>query len=197
LEDFAVGQVYMVGPVPVSADAIKAYARQFDPQPFHTDEELADSIFFQGLVASGWHTASLTMSLVVQALPIAGGVIGGGVDELRWPKPLRPGDELRLQGEIVEVRPSRSKPGQGLVRVRTTTLNRAGETVQTMIANLIVPRRPAWRAEVPLELANLSGCARSAGRYKPGQSGQVRRVLGTGNPCAYPGEASKRAPSGR
>ena len=111
------------------------------------------------------------MSLVVKALPIAGGVIGGGVDELRWPKPLRPGDELRLQGEIVEVRPSRSKPGQGLVRVRTTTLNRAGETVQTMIANLIVPRRPAWRAGAPLELANLSACARSAGRYKPGQSG--------------------------
>ena len=143
LEDFAVGQVYTAGPVRVSADDIKAYARQFDPQPFHTDEASAHSTFFQGLVASGWHTASLTMSLVVQALPIAGGVIGGGVDELRWPKPLRPGDELRLEGGIVEVRPSRSKPGQGLVRVRTTTLNRAGEAVQTMIANLIVPRRPA------------------------------------------------------
>jgi acyl dehydratase len=143
LEDFAVGQVYTAGPVRVSADDIKAYARQFDPQPFHTDEASAQSTFFQGLVASGWHTASLTMSLVVQALPIAGGVIGGGVDELRWPKPLRPGDELRLEGEIVEVRPSKSKPGQGLVRVRTTTLNRAGEAVQTMIANLIVPRRPA------------------------------------------------------
>src|SRR5215211_6563287 len=88
LEDFAVGQVYEAGPIPVSADAIKAYAHQFDPQPFHTDAELARSTFFQGLVASGWHTASLTMSLVVQALPIAGGVIGGGVDELRWPKPL-------------------------------------------------------------------------------------------------------------
>src|SRR4051812_41648766 len=110
LEDFAVGQVYEAGPIPVSAGAIKAYARLFDPQPFHTDEELARSTFFQGLVASGWHTASLTMSLVVQALPIAGGVIGGGVDELRWPKPLRPGDELRLEGEIVEVRPSRTKP---------------------------------------------------------------------------------------
>src|SRR5215207_6187414 len=143
LEDFTVGQVYIAGSVPISADAIKAYARQFDPQPFHTDEELARSTFFQGLAASGWHTASLTMSLVVQALPIAGGVIGGGVDELRWPKPLRPGDELKLEAEIIEVRPSRSKPGQGLVRVRTTTLNRAGEAVQTMIANLIVPRRPA------------------------------------------------------
>src|SRR3954453_15161383 len=143
LEDFAVGQVYGAGPIPVSADAIKAYARQFDPQPFQTNRKLARSPFFQGLVASGWHTASLTMSLVVQALPIAGGVIGGGVDELRWPKPLRPGDELRLEGEIVEVRPSRTKPGQGLVRVRTTTLNRAGEAVKTVIANLIVPRRPA------------------------------------------------------
>jgi|KBSSwiStaDraftv2_1062776.scaffolds.fasta_scaffold1601135_1 acyl dehydratase len=146
LEDFAVGQVYAAGPIPVSAEAVKAYARQFDPQPFHTDEELARSTFFQGLVASGWHTASLTMSLVVQAFPIAGGVIGGGVDELRWPKPLRPGDELRLEGGIVEVRPSRSKPGQGLVRVRTTTLNRAGKAVQIMIANLVVPRRPAERA---------------------------------------------------
>jgi acyl dehydratase len=143
LEDFAVGQIYTVGPIRVSADAIKAYARQFDPQPFHTDEELARSTFFQGLAASGWHTASLTMSLVVQALPIAGGVIGGGVEELRWPKPLRPGDELRLESEIVVVRPSRSKPGQGLVRVRTTTLNQAEEVVQTMVANLIVPRRPA------------------------------------------------------
>jgi acyl dehydratase len=146
LEDFAVGQVYGAGPIPVSADAIKAYAQHFDPQPFHTDEELARATFFQGLAASGWHTASLTMSLVVQALPIAGGVIGGGVDELRWPTPLRPGDELRLEGEIVDVRPSRTRQNQGLVRVRTTTLNREGQAVQTMIANLIVPRRPAERA---------------------------------------------------
>ena len=83
------------------------------------------------------------MSLVVEALPIAGSVIGGGVDELRWPMPLRPGDELRITGEIVAVRPSRTKPSQGLVRVRTTTLNRDGQAVQTMIANLVVPRRPA------------------------------------------------------
>ena len=142
LDDFAPGQIYTAGPIPVTADAIKAYARQFDPQSFHTDEALARSTFFRGLAASGWHTASLTMSLVVQALPIAGGVIGGGVDELRWPTPLRPGDELRLEGEIMEVRPSRTKPGQGLVRVRTTTLNREGQAVQTMIANLVVPRRP-------------------------------------------------------
>jgi len=146
LEDFAPGQIYTAGPIPVSADAIKAYARQFDPQPFHTDEALARSTFFRGLAASGWHTASLTMSLVVQALPIAGGVIGGGVDELRWPTPLRPGDELRLEGEIMEVRPSRTKPGQGLVRVQTTTLNREGQAVQTMIANLVVPRRPTEKA---------------------------------------------------
>src|SRR3954465_11389194 len=146
LEDFAPGQIYTAGPIPVSADAIKAYARRFDPQPFHTDEALARSKFFHGLAAGGWRTASLTMSLVVQALPIAGGVIGGGVDELRWPTPLRPGDELRLEGEIVEVRPSRTKPGQGLVRVRTTTLNREGQAVQTMIANLVVPRRPTEKA---------------------------------------------------
>ena len=143
LEDFAVGQVYEAGPIPVSADAIKVYARQFDPQAFHTDAELARSTFFQGLVASGWHTASLTMSLVIQALPIAGGVIGGGVDELRWPKPLHPGDKLRLEGEIVEVRPSRTKPNQGLIRVRMMTLNQKGKAVQTMIDNFVEPRRPA------------------------------------------------------
>jgi acyl dehydratase len=142
LDDFAAGQIYTAGPISVTADAIKAYAHQYDPQPFHTDEASARATFFRGLVASGWHTASLTMSLVVQALPIAGGVIGGGVDELRWPTPLRPGDELRLKGEIMEVRPSRTKPGQGLVRVRTATLNREGQAVQTMIANLVVPRRP-------------------------------------------------------
>ncbi len=141
LEDLVVGQIYRAGPVPVSAEAIKAYARQFDPQSFHTDEHAAADTFFGGLAASGWHTASLTMRLVVQALPFAGGVIGGGVDELRWPRPLRAGDELRLEGEIIEVRPSRSQPTRGLVRVRTTTLNRAGEPVQTMIANLVVPRR--------------------------------------------------------
>ena len=142
LEDFAVGQVYAAGPIPIAADAIKAYARAFDPQPFHTDEQFAETTFFRGLVASGWHTASLTMRLVVEALPIAGGVIGGGVDELRWPRPLRPGDELHLEGEIIEVRPSRSKPTQGLVRVRTTTFNRERQAIQTMIANLVVPRRP-------------------------------------------------------
>ena len=142
LEDFRVGQVFRAGPVAVSADAITAYARQFDPQPFHTDADAARATFFGGLAASGWHTASLTMRLVVEALPIAGGVIGGGVDELRWPRPVRPDDELRLEAEVVEVRPSRSKPERGLVRVCTTTRNRAGEAVQTMIANLVVPRRP-------------------------------------------------------
>ena len=142
LEDISVGDRFSGGAIAVTVETIKAFAREFDPQPFHTDEALARSTFFRGLAASGWHTASLTMSLVVQALPIAGGVIGGGVDELRWPAPLRPGDELRLEGEIMEVRPSRTKPGQGLVRVRTTTLNREGQAVQTMIANLVVPRRP-------------------------------------------------------
>jgi acyl dehydratase len=141
LEDLAVGQIYRAGPVPISAEAIKAYALQFDPQPFHMDEDAAADTFFGGLAASVWHTASLTMRLVVEALPLAGGVIGGGVDELRWPRPLRAGDELHLEGEIIEVRPSRSQPARGLARVRTTTLNRTGEAVQIMVANLIVPRR--------------------------------------------------------
>src|SRR4051812_24880224 len=108
LEDFAPGQVYTAGPIAISADAIKAYARQFDPQPFHTDETLAPSTYFRGLAASGWHTASLTMSLVVQGLPIAGGVIGGGGGERRRAKPLRPGGELGLGGEKVGGRAPRA-----------------------------------------------------------------------------------------
>src|SRR4051812_50119792 len=102
LDVFPPDQIYTAGPIPVSPDAIKAYARQFDPQPFHTDEALARSTFFRGLAASGWHTASLTMSLVVQALPIAGGVIGGGGGGVRWPKPLRPGGGPRAGGGVME-----------------------------------------------------------------------------------------------
>jgi acyl dehydratase len=129
-------------PVSVDADSIKAFARQFDPQPFHLDEATAARTFFGGLAASGWHTAAITMKLLVKGgLPLAGGIIGAGVEEVRWPRPVRPGDRLRVESEVLEVRPSRSRPEQGLAKIRTTTLNQNGEPVQVMTSNLIVPRR--------------------------------------------------------
>jgi acyl dehydratase len=142
LEDFAVGQIYRTGTLAVDVDAIKAFAANFDPQPFHLDEAAAAKSFFQGLAASGWQTAALTMRLLVtEGAPIAGGIIGAGMDELRWPRPVRPGDSLHLESEVLEVRPSRSRPEQGLVKMRTTTLNQNNEPVQIVVANLVVPRR--------------------------------------------------------
>lgn len=142
-DDYAIGQRFVSAEAAVvDAAAVRDFASRFDPQPFHLDEAAAASSMFNSLAASGWHTAALTMRLVVGSdLRPAGGVIGGGVDELRWPRPVRPGDRLTLEGEVVELRPSRSKPGQGLVRVRFRTLNQHGEPVQEMVANLIVPRR--------------------------------------------------------
>ena len=144
LEDFAAGQVYRTGRRRIEAERIKTFASEFDPQPFHLDEEKARDSMFRGLAASGWHTAALTMRLLVEGeMKPAGGIIGGSCDEFRWPRPVRPGDELRVESEVLEVRPSRSRPDQGMVRVRNTTLNQNDEPVQTMIANLVVPRRPA------------------------------------------------------
>jgi acyl dehydratase len=142
LEDFSPGQTFESPRVTVDAQAIKAYARQFDPQPFHLDEAAATGTFFKGLAASGWHTVSMTMRLLVDGgLPIAGGIIGAGVDEIRWPRPTRPGDTLRLVSEVLEVRPSKSRPDQGLMKVRTTTFNQRDEPVQVMVSNLVVMRR--------------------------------------------------------
>jgi acyl dehydratase len=143
LEDYTVGQTFGSGRVLVDRDQIKRFAAAFDPQPFHLDENAAQDSFFRGLAASGWHTAALTMRLLVQSdLSPAGGIVGAGFDEFRWPRPVRPGDELRLKSEVLEVRPSRSRPDQGLIKVRTTTLNQDDEPVQILIANLVVPRRP-------------------------------------------------------
>lgn len=142
LEDFAVGQTFSSGRWRVTKEQIKAFAAEFDPQPFHLDEAAAKDTFFGGLAASGWHTAALTMKLLVESeLQPAGGVIGAGFDEFRWPKPVRPGDELRIESEVLEVRPSQSKPNQGLIKLRTTTLNQYNEAVQVQIGNLVVPRR--------------------------------------------------------
>lgn len=143
LEDFAAGQTFGSGRLRVDKEQIKSFAAEFDPQPFHLDEEAANASIFQGLAASGWHTAALTMRLLVEGeLKPAGGVIDTGFDEFRWPRPVRAGDELRVESEVLEVRPSKSRPDQGLIKVRTTTLNQNGEGVQIMIGNLMVRRRP-------------------------------------------------------
>lgn len=143
LEDFAVGQVYGSGRLTVAAEDIKRFAAEFDPQPFHLDDAAARASFFGGLAASGWHTAALTMRLLVASeLKPSGGIVGAGFDEFRWPRPVRPGDELHVESEVLEVRPSKSRPTQGLIKVRTTTLNQNGEPVQISVGNLVVPRRP-------------------------------------------------------
>jgi len=143
LEDYAVGQRFRSGRLRVDKERIKRFGAEFDPQPFHLDEDAARRTIFGGLVASGWHTAAVTMRLLVESdLKPAGGIVGAGADEFRWPRPVRPGDELRIESEVLEVRPSKSRPDQGLIKVRTTTLNQNDEAVQIIVANLVVPRRP-------------------------------------------------------
>ena len=143
LEDFAVGQVYRSGCLRVDKEQILAFARQFDPQPYHLDEEAARKSAFGGLAASGWHTAALTMRLLVDGeFKPAGGILGVGFDELSWPRPVRPGDELHATSEILDVRPSKSRPDRGMIKVRTTTLNQNDEAVQVFTGNLLVARRP-------------------------------------------------------
>jgi acyl dehydratase len=149
LEDFTVGQTFRSGRLRIDKERIKTFAAEFDPQPFHLDEEAARDTIFGGLAASGWHTAAVTMRLLVESdLQPAGGIVGAGADEFRWPRPVRPGDELRIESEVLEVRPSRSRPDQGLIKVRTTTLNQNDEAIQVIIANLVVPRRPTQDAKV-------------------------------------------------
>lgn len=143
LSDFTVGQTYRTpGRGKITAEEIKRFAQEYDPQPFHLDEEAARDTFFGGLAASGWHTAAITMRLLVDSdFKAANGLIGAGFDELRWPKPVRPGDELCVEMEVLEVRPSRSRPDIGLVKFRMTTLNQDGEAVQIGVCNLVVPTR--------------------------------------------------------
>jgi acyl dehydratase len=143
LEDFAAGQTFNTGRHRVDKEQIIAFARQFDPQPFHTDEEAARQSPFGGLAASGWHTAGMTMRLMVDGeFKPAGGILGVGFDDLSWPRPVRPGDELHAISEILDVRPSKSKPDRGMIRVRTTTFNQNNEPVMMFTGNLLVPRRP-------------------------------------------------------
>lgn len=143
LEDLAVGRRFTSKSHEVDAAQIKAFAAQFDPQPFHLDEAAAQGTLFAGLAASGWHTAAITMRLLVESgLPLMGGIIGAG-GEVAWPKPTRPGDVLHVVSEIEEIIPSRSRNDRGMVKVRSETRNQRDEVVQVLIAKLIVPRRVA------------------------------------------------------
>jgi acyl dehydratase len=139
-EDLAVGQKFASPTLSVDEAAITSFAGQFDPQPFHLDDAAARQTIFEGLAASGWHTAALTMRLCLASdFRPAGGILGIG-GELNWLKPVRPGDELRVEIEVIETRVSRSRPGQGVVKVRVTTLNQNGDTVQTFSPTLFVDR---------------------------------------------------------
>jgi acyl dehydratase len=141
-EDYATGQTYLTGKHQIEKDQIIAFAKQFDPQFYHLDEEAAKNSPFKGLAASGWHTAAITMRLMVGGeFKPAGGIIGVGFDELSWSRPVRPGDELYVKSEILEARPSKSRNDRGTIRVRNTTFNQNDEVVQTFTGNLLVPRR--------------------------------------------------------
>jgi len=142
LDDLRVGQRFISGTYALDEGQVIAFASEFDPQPFHLDAAAAAGMFFGGLVASGWHTAAITMRLLVQGgVPIARGLIGLGA-ELSWPRPTRPGDVLRVESEVVEVSPSRSRPDRGMIKVRSETRNQRDEVVQVLEARMMVPRRP-------------------------------------------------------
>ena len=148
LEDFETGQTFGSGRIHIDAERIKRFAAEFDPQPFHLDEGAATDSIFRGLAASGWHTAAITMRLLVDGdLKPAGGIVGAGFDDFRWPRPVRPGDELRVESEVLETRPSKSRSDQGVIKVRTTTLNQNDEAVQVSVGNLIVRRRSTSSGE--------------------------------------------------
>ena len=140
-DDLKMGDRFQSEPLNVTEKQLIEFAHKFDPQMFHLSRKRAERTIFKGLVASGWHTAAITMRLFVQTLNFAEGAIGLGVDELRWPNVVRPGDVLRVETEIVDARPSRSRPGFGIIRLRNVTTNQRGQIVQTMLASAMVPRR--------------------------------------------------------
>ncbi len=143
-EDLPVGRSFTSGSVTVSEAEIIAFARQFDPQFFHLDPEAAKTSLFKGLAASGWHTAGLTMRLLTAGhMPIAGGLIGRGTDQLEWVRPVRPGDTLRVETEVIEARRSITRPRQGWVKMRNTTLNQRDQPVQIFVPLMPVPVRGA------------------------------------------------------
>jgi len=140
-DDLKAGDRFKSEPLNVTEKQLIEFAHKFDPQMFHLSRKKAERTIFKGLVASGWHTAAMTMRLFVQTLNFAEGAIGLGVDELRWPNVVRPDDVLTVETEIVDVRPSRSRSGFGIIRLRNVTTNQRGQIVQTMLASAMVPRR--------------------------------------------------------
>ena len=143
LDDLVVGQTFTSHSMTVSAEEIKSLAAQFDPQPFHLDDDAARATLFGGLVASGWHTAAITMRLIVDSnARIAGGLIGLGA-EVSWPRPTRPGDVLRVRSEVLDIAPSKSKPDRGVFTMRHETLNQHDQAVQVTTVKVMIPRRPA------------------------------------------------------
>jgi len=143
LEDISVGDRFVTDSLTIDEEHIKNFARQYDPQPFHLDDAAARKTLFNGLAASGWHTAALTMRLLVTSgMPLATGLIGAGV-QLEWPQPTRPGDVLHVESEVLEIKPSRSKPDRGILTVRSRTLNQRGEVVQQTTSKVVAFRRPA------------------------------------------------------
>jgi acyl dehydratase len=140
LEDLYVGQRFASAPLLIDAEQIKKFAAEFDPQPFHLDEEAAKDSLFGGLAASGWHTAALTMRLLVESVPLADGLIGAEL-ELAWPKPTRPGMTLRLFSEVTDIRPSRSKPQMAIVTMRNETRDQDGELLQVFTVKMPVFKR--------------------------------------------------------
>lgn len=141
LDDLAVGEEFHSAEHHLTEAQINDFARQFDPQPFHLDNAAAKASFFQGLAASGWHTAAITMKLLVGSLPLGCGIIGAG-GEIQWPRPTRPGDVLRVTSKVLEIKPSRSKPDRGIVTVECLTRNQDGDVCQRMVTRLLVMRRP-------------------------------------------------------
>ncbi|SHH07601.1 MaoC family dehydratase [Pollutimonas bauzanensis] len=140
LDDLAVGAEYRSAEQQLDVEQIFDFARQFDPQPFHLDEEAAKDSLFQGLAASGWHTAAITMKLLVSSFPLGNGVIGAG-GEIEWPRPTRPGDTLHVVSKILDIVPSRSKPDRGMVTLECRTVNQHGDTCQRLVAKLVVMRK--------------------------------------------------------
>ena len=141
-EDFFAGQKFQsIGEARVTAEEIKEFGNKYDPQPFHLDEQAGENSFFKGLAASGWLTAAIVMRLRVQSIHVAGGMIGAGVDELRWSQAVRPGDALHTESEVLSVRPSVSRPMFGIVKTRTLTYNQRNEVVMRGTVNFLAPKR--------------------------------------------------------
>lgn len=139
-DDLKIGTRFESSTTTIDEADIKRFAAKYDPQPFHLDDEAAKDTLFGGLAASGWHTAAITMRLLVDSVPIAGGMVGAGND-ISWPRPTRPGDRLHVVSEVIEMTPSATRPNRGRIVLRAETRNQRDEVVQVLLARLVVPRQ--------------------------------------------------------